>query len=81
MKVQVQLFARARDLAGSEWVEVDVPPPASVRELRAALERSIPALSVVRSALLIAVNNEYAADATLIAEEAEVAAFPPVSGG
>ena len=34
MKVNVQFFARARDLAGTGRVELDVPAPARVAELK-----------------------------------------------
>ncbi|MEZ6066261.1 MAG: MoaD/ThiS family protein [Planctomycetaceae bacterium] len=85
MTVRVQLFAAARDLAGAASLEVDLPdgPDVSVNvaALRAALLRSAPRLERLASTLLIAVNSEYATDATKIVEGAEIAAFPPVSGG
>jgi sulfur-carrier protein len=81
MKLQVQLFARARDLAGASVVEVEVAEPASVGGLRAALGIAYPGLVPMLSRLHVAVNSEYAADGDRIPVGAEIACFPPVSGG
>ncbi|MFN0055157.1 MAG: MoaD/ThiS family protein [Planctomycetales bacterium] len=81
MNVQVQLFARARDLAGSGCVSLELPDPARVGDLRAALAARIPQLDRLVSSLLVAVGNEYASDDFPLAAGAEVACFPPVSGG
>jgi molybdopterin converting factor small subunit len=81
MKLRVQLFARARDLAGASIVEVDLAEPMTVGGLRASLGRLHPALSPLLSRLHVAVNSEYAADGDRIPAGAEIACFPPVSGG
>jgi len=77
----VLLFARARDLAGQEQVDVELPSGGTVRQLRTALVETVPALETVARSLLIAINNEYAADEALVPEAGEIACFPPVSGG
>ena len=81
MKLSVQLFARARDLAGADRVEVELPVVASVGALRAALRDCVPALGAIADRLFVAVNNDYADDATVLKPGDEVACFPPVSGG
>jgi molybdopterin converting factor small subunit len=81
MIVEVQLFAAARDDAGTGRVTVTLPEPARVGELRAALIAAVPALSRYARSLRIAINNHYAADSDSIPPAAEIAAFPPVSGG
>ncbi len=81
MKLAVKLFARARDLAGTSQLEVDVSEPATVLELKQALARACPALAPLSPHLLVAVGQEYAGDAQSLAEGLEVACFPPVSGG
>jgi sulfur-carrier protein len=81
MNVKVQLFARARDLAGASVVEVEVVEPATVGGLRAALGHSYPALAPLLPRLHVAVNSEYAADGDPVPSGAEIACFPPVSGG
>ncbi|MGE3313967.1 MAG: MoaD/ThiS family protein [Planctomycetaceae bacterium] len=81
MKVDVQLFARARDLAGAPQVEVDIPDPARVADLKVALRERFPGLSPLLPNLLVAVDMEYANDQTALAETSQIACFPPVSGG
>lgn len=81
MKVRVRLFAAARQAAGCEVVEVQLPEPASIADLRRRLAETWPALQVWSPHLLFALGCQYATDATMIEGDAEIAAFPPVSGG
>ena len=81
MKLNVQLFARARDLAGSGVVEVELPEAARVADLRAALGEHYPQLRPLLPSLHVALGNDYASDETVIDPNAQIACFPPVSGG
>jgi molybdopterin synthase sulfur carrier subunit len=81
MKITVQLFARARDLAGAERVELELPAVSSVADLKQSLAVRFPAVSPLISGLLVALGTEYADDKTLLRPDVEVACFPPVSGG
>ena len=81
MNVKIRLFARAKEIAGSDWVTIDVPKTARVGDVRQALAIRFPGLSPLASSLLIALGNDYADDSIPISEEAELACFPPVSGG
>ena len=79
--IRVQLFAVARQLAGSDAVTVELPANATVDDLRSALAFSTPALADLARQVAIAVNSEYAGDEMLIPKGAAVAVIPPVSGG
>lgn len=81
MNVSVQLFARARELAGAGTVCVDVAEDATVGDVRAALVREYPALEPIAGSLLVAVDADYATDAQRLQPGQVVACFPPVSGG
>jgi molybdopterin converting factor small subunit len=81
MKLEVKLFARARDLAGAGRVEVELPEASRVGDLRSALANRFPDLSPLVPSLLIAVGADYADDSLLLAQHSDVACFPPVSGG
>lgn len=81
MRIRVKLFARARDLAGAPTVEVDLPDGATAAQLRSALLDQSPALRPLAASLLIAIGSEYAAESTVLVPGADVACFPPVSGG
>ncbi len=81
MKLNVKLFAVAKQLVGTEQVVVELPSSATVGGLRAALCEQHPQLALVVSNSLFAVNSEFADDQTAIPCDAEVACIPPVSGG
>ena len=79
--MRVKLFAKARDVAGTETLAVRLTPGATVADLRQALGAACPDLKSLSGGLLVAVNAKYAGDATPVAAGDEVACFPPVSGG
>ena len=81
MKTVVKLFARARDLAGSPTLELDLSEAATAADLRIALGDRVPALQPILASLLIAVGNDYAVPTTRVAGRSDLAIFPPVSGG
>lgn len=81
MNVQIRLFAAARDVAGCERIEVQVPDPATVADLRGAISQQYPQLDASIRHSLLAINNQYAEDATIIPANADIAWIPPVSGG
>jgi molybdopterin converting factor subunit 1 len=77
----VRLFARARDVAGTDAVDLMLPAGATVAELRAALAAACPALAPLVARSAVAVSEEFAGDDVVIPAGAEVALLPPVSGG
>jgi molybdopterin converting factor small subunit len=81
VKLDVKLFARARDLAGTGSIELEVSETADVGEVRRSLVAQVPALSGIAPGLLFAVGSNYADDTMPVGENLEVACFPPVSGG
>lgn len=81
MLLNIRLFARAKDLAGSETVSVEVPDEATVGSLKLALKEQYPALEPVIRNLHVAIGTDYANDATLLNESQSISCFPPVSGG
>jgi molybdopterin converting factor subunit 1 len=81
MIVRVRLFARARDLAGEDALEIDLPSGGSVADLRARLGETCPALKPLLTRAAVAVNEEFAGDEVIVLPSAEVALLPPVSGG
>lgn len=81
MKIVVRLFARARDLAGAEAVEVEVAEPATIAALRDALARTQPALAGLLPRCALAVGEEFVADQHCLKAGDVAALLPPVSGG
>jgi molybdopterin converting factor subunit 1 len=81
MRVQVLLFARAKDLAGAATLALELPDGATVADLRAMLAVTYTRLGEFLPLCAAAVGGEVAADETALTEGAEVAFLPPVSGG
>ena len=81
MIVRVRLFARARDLAGTDIVSVELTPNAAIADLRRQLATQIPTLGSLLARSALAVNQEFAHDDDALTDDAEVALVPPVSGG
>jgi molybdopterin converting factor subunit 1 len=78
---KVLFFATLKDLAGVRQSVLELPEGITVGELKIMLQEHFPAIKPVLTNALIAVNREYALDDKLIPFEAEIALFPPVSGG
>jgi molybdopterin synthase catalytic subunit len=81
MRVNVRLFAMARQRVGASTIAVELPRTATVADLKAALAGACPALEPLLAGSMIAVNHLYAADSEPIAFGADLAVIPPVSGG
>ncbi len=80
-RVRVLFFATLRDRAGRRSAEIELPDEATVHSLKEQLAMAFPELRPTLSSVLVAINREYAAEEAPIPEAAEVALFPPVSGG
>lgn len=81
MKIRVRLFAVAREAAGQDSLELDLPEGATIAFVRSQLGRQIPQLSGLVEQMMFAIDTKYADDATPIPPHADVACIPPVSGG
>jgi molybdopterin converting factor subunit 1 len=81
MRVRVLFFARLRDLAGCEAMEMEVPIGTTLGELWQLLQAGTPNLRVFTTPPLMARNLEYAAPETSLTGDEEIAFLPPVSGG
>ena len=81
MKVRIKLFAAAKELAGRDTLEIEVPPGATIADARAAVTTTVPALEQIVSHSVWAIGAEYVHDSTPITEQSDIALIPPVSGG
>jgi len=81
VKVRVRLFAVAKQVAGRESVELDLPEGATIAQLREQLGVQVPPLSGIVAQMMFAIDVQYANDQTRIPPGADVACIPPVSGG
>ncbi len=79
--MKIRLFARSRELAGADTIELALPVGATVGDLRARLAAEFPVLVGLLQRSAVAVNDEFADDSLELPLGAEVALLPPVSGG
>jgi molybdopterin synthase catalytic subunit/molybdopterin synthase sulfur carrier subunit len=81
MNVRVRLFAAARQTAGRDVLQVELPEGATIGQLRSRLAEQLPKMSTLLGQAMFAIDTEYAEDSEKIPVHAEVACIPPVSGG
>lgn len=80
MTITVLLFASYADLLGARSLQIELPAGATVRELVRKLS-TMPGASRLPPRPLVAVNQGYAAEDTVLRVGDEVAVIPPVAGG
>ncbi|HSE92140.1 MAG TPA: molybdenum cofactor biosynthesis protein MoaE [Methylomirabilota bacterium] len=81
MRVRVRLFARYREAAGRERLEVDLPEGGTVEAAWLAIVARHPQLSPYRPYTLFAVGHDYVNPEHSLVQGDELCLFPPVSGG
>ncbi len=81
MQVRILFFASLKDRAGVPRAEINTATPLSVGELKQQLGSQFPAILPFLPNCLVAINQQFAFDADPVPDGAEVAFFPPVSGG
>ena len=81
VKITALLFGMAREVAGSQQVEMGLVDPATVESAFAELTRLHPRLAPMERSLLFAVNEEYADRSRVLVNGDRLAILPPVSGG
>jgi molybdopterin converting factor subunit 1 len=80
-KIRVLFFAHLRELTGTRQLELEIQDGWTVADLKREMINRFPQLEKAMDHLIAAVNQNFAPDETAIPDEAEVAFFPPVSGG
>lgn len=79
--VKLLFFATFKEHAGRSQAELELPEGATVADLKSAVVQHYPALANLMGNALVAVNQNFAFNEDLVPAGAEVALFPPVSGG
>lgn len=80
-EVTVLFFATLRDRAGIRETKVTLSDESLVSDLKEYLGNKFPDIKPNLQSALVSVNREFAFDQDPIPEGAEIAIFPPVSGG
>ncbi len=80
-KIKILFFATLRTRAERSSMELELEDNATIAKLKKILVAQIPALEASLPSTLISINREFAFDEDIIPKDAEIALFPPVSGG
>jgi molybdopterin converting factor small subunit len=62
-------------------MELEIPDDLTVQGLKDKISADLPNMKESMKSVLITINREYAFDEAVIPRDAEIAMFPPVSGG
>lgn len=81
MKISVLLFASIKEYAGTNKIFIDIADKSTVADLKHEIANRIPQLKDLLPTTLVSINHEFAFPEDKVPPDAEVAIFPPVSGG
>ena len=79
--ITLLFFAHLKEISGFGRKELEIEPGTTIQALKTRLVQEYPGLETVLPTAILAINQEFAFDEDIIPENAEVAVFPPVSGG
>jgi molybdopterin converting factor subunit 1 len=80
-QISVLFFATLRDLTGERKIVKTIPTDLMISGLKDLLVLDYPSLQSIMNSVIVAMNHEFAFNETVIVANAEIALFPPVSGG
>ena len=80
-KIKVLFFATMRTRAKRSSINLELEDNVTVATLKEVIIAKIPALEASLPSTLVSINREFAFDEDIIPKNAEIALFPPVSGG
>jgi molybdopterin converting factor subunit 1 len=78
---RVLFFATLRDKAGMRETTVEFPQGAHISDIKKLVLEKYPELEQNMDTIIVALNHEFAFDEDTVPNDAEIAIFPPVSGG
>lgn len=79
--ITVLFFATLRERIGEKGLNLEVPSNATARDVKNIVAEKYPHLCDLLAITIVSINHDFAADDELVPDGAEVALFPPVSGG
>ena len=78
---RVLFFANLREKAGVRETSIEFPQGASIAEIKKLILGKYPGLEPLMGIIIVAMNHGFAFDEDIVPDGAEIAMFPPVSGG
>ena len=80
-QVHVLFFANLKEKARTNRTTLEMPEGARISDLKAKLVERFPDIEKALETAIVSINYEFANDGDTIPQGAEIAVFPPVSGG
>jgi len=80
-KVTLLFFATLRDITGERRMIKTIPDDMQISGLKEMLVDEFPGLKEIMASVIVSLDHEFAFDNSSIPVDAEIALFPPVSGG
>lgn len=80
-QVTLLFFANLRDITGERRMIKTIPEDILISGLKDLLVDEFPGLKEIMPSVIVSLNHEFAFDNNSIPSVAEIAFFPPVSGG
>ena len=81
IQVTLLFFATVRDIIGQRRMIKSIPDNISISGLKDLLVEEFPGLKEIMPSVIVSLDHEFAFDTSSIPSDAEIALFPPVSGG
>ncbi|MFC2064040.1 molybdopterin converting factor subunit 1 [Chloroflexota bacterium] len=79
--ITVLFFANLKDITGKRKIMIEIPSASTIADLKEQLIQDYPELDRFISVVIVSLNHEFADNEAIIPKDAEIAIFPPVSGG
>jgi len=80
-QITILFFATLRDMTGERRITKTIPDDMVISGLKGSLVEDYPALKNIMNSVIVSMNHEFAFNDVTIIADAEIAFFPPVSGG
>jgi molybdopterin synthase catalytic subunit/molybdopterin converting factor small subunit len=78
---RVLFFATLRDRTGVREITIDFLQGSQISDIKKIVLENYPAIGPIMDTMIVALNHQFAFDEDIVPNEAEIAMFPPVSGG
>jgi molybdopterin synthase catalytic subunit len=81
IEVKILFFAYLKDATKTNSIKLDIPKGSTIAYIKVLLKQVYPSLTERLPHTLTSLNRQFVDDSTIIPQNAEIAFFPPVSGG
>jgi molybdopterin converting factor small subunit len=81
VKIKVNLYYQLKEKAGTGSLEFEMPPAATIRDLRNTMESKFPALKTHLDNVMILMDKKIVLDEDKLKDQSEVSFLTPVGGG